>query len=299
MLVRSVILLGILSVSRVAWGAGEAGESDAPVDIVGRVIFIQGTVNGQGPFKCILDTGATETVITPTVARQTKVTSHRVSPNQAKGSVQSIQAGGAGVSNLQVYVFDPPQALSLRLDKGMDYGVILGYTFLYRFVTTIDYAHKAVRFLPAGSAPKLARKAAPGEQRFIVPFEVSGGSILAKGTINGRGTATFLVDTGSAEVLITPKLGKSLGIKAAAEAGHPEVGFATVEQLAFGEATAANVPVIIHALPNEGQAAGRYDGIVGYPFLSNFKVTVNYRDKLLILEPPVAAPAPAAQGEVR
>jgi hypothetical protein len=53
-----------------------------------------------------------------------------------------------------------------------------------------------------------------------------------------------------------------------------------------GAAGVADVPVVIHALPNEGQAAGRYDGIVGYPFLSHFRVTVNYRDKILVLEPP-------------
>jgi len=96
-------------------------------------------------------------------------------------------------------------------------------------------------------------------------------------------------------VLINPKLGKTLGLKATTEAGHPEAGFATVDRMALGEARVADVPIIIHSLPNAGQAAGRYDGIVGYPFLSHFKVTVNYRDKILVLEPPAMDPPQAGQ----
>jgi len=255
---------------------------DVPVEIAGRVILLQAHINGTGPMSFILDTGATETVIVPSAATKAGIVSHRASPTQYKGTVESISVGSAEVNRLDVFVFDPPQALSLRLDKGINYSGILGYTFLSRFITTIDYGRSTVRLVPIASWPKDKWRIPAGA--FVVPCQVAGGSILVRGAVNGRGPVTFVLDTGSAEVLIVPKVAQALGLAQSAAPEYPGVGFSRLERVALGQAGVVDVPAIVHSLPAERQAGYSYDGILGYPFLSHFKVTLNYRDRLLVLE---------------
>ena len=135
-----------------------APSGEIPILIEGRVPFVKGSINGRGPFTFILDTGATETVITPPTAQMLGVRALPVSTRQKKGTVKTLQVGKYELQNLQVYVFDPPQALPLRLDKGMNYHGILGYSFLSRFVTTLDYRNETVRFERAAEYRPAAEK---------------------------------------------------------------------------------------------------------------------------------------------
>jgi len=258
--------------------------AEIPIEIVGKVIFVKGEVNERKPFTLILDTGATETVLTPAAAERAGVKAAG-SGGQRKGLVKSISAAGVTARNLTVCVFDPPQALSLRLDKGMDYHGILGYTFLSRFVTTIDYKRLRVRFVPTASYVREDEKTVAGAGKLVVPFQLNDDLIHAKAEVNGKTAVTFVIDTGSAEVVLLPQSAASLGIEAASLPGYEGIGHTTLDSISLAGARAFRVPVIIHAPPQERRSRPGYDGILGYPFLSNFVVTVNYRDKVLVLEP--------------
>src|SRR2546422_1684859 len=119
--------------------------AEIPFELEGRVIFVKGTINDRGPYTLILDTGATETILTPPTARALGIKAVPAGGHQAIAVAQSIAVGGVSVRNFPVFVFDPPEALSLRLDHGMNYHGILGHSFLSQFVVTIDYRHKTVR----------------------------------------------------------------------------------------------------------------------------------------------------------
>lgn len=275
--------------------AVRAAEAPAiALEIQGRVLFVQSRVNGQGPFNLILDTGATETVLVPPVAAQLGLRGAPVSPRQLKSRVASLAVGGHEARNLPVYIFDPPQALPLRLDKGINYHGLLGHSFLSLFITTIDYGRKTVRFTPLAEAPPTRTLAeAKRAGAMAIAFETRQRLIHVQGAVNGKGPLTFLVDTGSAELLLVPRAAKSLGLATTAPAGgQPDVAFAQLARVTVGGAEVADVPCIVHLLPDAQGAGAAYHGILGYPFLSRFVVTINYRDRLLLLDPlpPAALP---------
>ena len=184
--------------------------------------------------------------------------------------------------DVAVYIFDPPQAIPLRLDKGVNYGGILGYTFLSRYLTTIDYQKLRVRFDPLPAIG--AGGAGPGTGGVHrVAFEVREGLIHAKGSINGSGPLRLVIDTGSAEVLVLPRVADALRLVANDMPNYPGVKLAHLSSVVLGDAQVTNVPAIVHSLEREPAFGLTYDGIVGYPFLSNFLVAINYRDRVLTL----------------
>ena len=280
------------------WGAVQAAsaQQEVPIQVAGRVIFLKGTVNGQGPLTFILDTGATETVLTPRAAQRLGIVARPSPGEQQKSRAGSIAVGDAAVRDLPIRVFDPPQALPLRLDQGVDYNGLLGYTFLERFITSIDYRRLRVRFTPlAAQRSQSGPAGAANPASYPVPFEVRDGLIEAKGYVNGKGPLRLLVDTGSAEILLMPRAAHALDLKASSRPGYPQVCFTTLDSLVLGTVGITNLPAIVHVLPQETTPV-TYDGIVGYPFLSCFHVTINYRDRLLTLAPydraaPESAPA--------
>ena len=255
-----------------------------PFALEGRVMLVQARVNDAGPFPLILDTGATETVLTPPTALKAGVQGRGAAAARQTGVAGRVQLGGVTVKDLPVYIFDPPQALPLRLDQGANYGGILGVTFLRRFVTTLDYAGRRVRFQAVEQFPPLSGAApSPG---VVIPFTTDLGLIHVKGSVNGLGPLRLVVDTGSAEILIVPAAARRLGLKVIPHEQDRTVGFTRLKSLALGTACVTNVPAVVTSLLRETGGSLVYDGLVGYPFLSRFVVTINYRDQQLSLDEP-------------
>lgn len=274
-----------------------------PFQLGGKVIFVDAKINGAGPFRLIVDTGATETVLTPSVARRAGLKTWSATPDQRKGIVKEVAVGSAVVKDLSVFVFDPPQALSLRLDKGMDYGGMLGYTFLSAFVTTLDYKAQRIRFDPmgkkgtaVGSNGHGAPHVEPGTSQTSpaaidtssgpVAFMIKDHLIHVPGTINGKGPLALLLDTGSAEVMVMPGTARRLGlplVPGGGRAGTPAM-FSALDELAIGEVRVQGITAVVGRLGWERSSGVTYDAIVGFPFLSNLVVTINYRDRTLFLQ---------------
>jgi predicted aspartyl protease len=277
-----------------AWGRGlHAAPDEVAFQPAGKLILVTGKINDQGAHNLILDTGATHTVITPPTAEALGLTTYPVGNGQKAALNTSITIGTATASGLTVYVFDPLQAVSLRLDNGINYHGIIGADFLSQFVTTIDYRRNRLSFEPApdASSPTHTPKAASTNDASIrVPFEIVNNLIQAKGTINGRGPLTFLVDTGAAETVITPRAAKALNLKGQSSATQPGVWFVTLEKIAAGKAAMERVPAIIHMPAQENPHSVPYHAILGHSYLSRFKVTINYRAKVLLLEPNDSSP---------
>jgi len=230
-----------------------------------------------------VDTGATETVITPRTARELGVRTSPVSPRQKTGVVRSISVGNATLRDFRVYVFDPPQAVQLRLDKGINYHGILGYTFLSYFIATIDYRAARMVLVPVHSRGKDGFVATDATARVTrVPFKLTNRLIHVKAGVNGAAELPFLVDTGSAEVLLMPRAAAKLGIRGNVLPKHPGARLARLDSVAVGRAQVENVPAVVHMLPRDTRPT--YAGILGTPFLSRFTVTFNYRDRVLLLK---------------
>jgi predicted aspartyl protease len=256
--------------------------------MAGQVMIVSGQINGQGAYNFIIDTGASDTVVTPPTAQALGLKTYAAGAGQKVAVETSVTIGGETVDGLSVYVFDPLQAVSLRLNQGVNYHGIVGYDFLSQFVTTINYRKKIISLLRQppllpGSRPDPQIPASDGSVR--VPFQIVDKMIHVNGYANGRGPLTFLVDTGAAENVMTPQSARAIGLEGKQSSTQPGVAFAALDRLAVGKVELVKVPIVIHMPPQENQRTVGYHGILGYPWLAQFEVTIDYRAKCLLLEP--------------
>ncbi len=262
------------------WGPLARAQDGRPADVVGarlqgRVFFVPVLLNGRGPYPFILDTGATDTVVTPATAVRAGLATRPWSGSQRTAVAATLAVGAAQVERLQVFVFDPPQALALRLNEGLDYGGILGYTFLARFVTTFDYPRGTVRLDPVERVPGGGAAGHP-EGGFAIPFRLIDRLIHVSVAVDETRALTFLLDTGAAETLLMPETAERLRLRGTPVTGDAGWQRVVLGRVALGTVVATDTPAVIHRLPGERSAGASYAGILGYPFLLPYAVTVDY-----------------------
>jgi len=129
-----------------------------------------------------------------------------------------------------------------------------------------------------------------------VGFRLAGAEnplILVPTHVNGRGPFEFILDTGAGMSLLGPRLAGELGIvSSGAREGRGagvrvQVAIARVESLAIGAAKGSAMPVGITAdVDRIGAAVGhRIEGDIGYDFLRAFRLTIDYRRRVVRLAP--------------
>jgi len=258
------------------------------------LILLPVKVNGQGPFEFILDTGAGTSLLSPETAQKVgaKIISAKeghsaggkVSVSLAK--VDSLAVGETKLEDVDVGIVDLSQ---IAKTIGAPIDGDLGYNFLNRFQITIDYGQCEIRFDDPKRADDLGRSA-----RTEVPLRLAHPAkplILVDAYLNGRGPFQFAIDTGTSTTAITPELGKQLGM-AGSPVGpvttggtHVDVTAGSVQAFAIGGAKVDNMAVIVadfFTMLNQAVGA-KLDGIVGYNFLRNYKVVIDYPSEVFRL----------------
>lgn len=119
-----------------------------------------------------------------------------------------------------------------------------------------------------------------------VPIDNLGGVLVVKATIDGRGPFNLVLDTGAGSTVLTPRVFQALrlspsGRGTAAGLGTHSVGeqHVVLDDVEVGAAAARDVAAAIIDLPPDLTYQGKYgtiDGILGYTFMKNFAVTVDY-----------------------
>ncbi|MFQ5776922.1 MAG: TIGR02281 family clan AA aspartic protease [Terriglobia bacterium] len=116
--------------------------------------------------------------------------------------------------------------------------------------------------------------------------------ILVPTFVNGRGPYDFVLDTGASVTVLSAALAQSIGIKSGGAkegmgcgaGGKVELSTGHVKSLAIGGAKQENLQVAIADLSALSQAVGaQLEGIVGYNYLKDFKVTIDYSKTSLSL----------------
>lgn len=201
------------------------GAGETPLRLLGGIPFVDVFVNGQGPFPMVLDSGAAETILTPRLARGLGIDDRAALVAQRRAFV-SLRVAGEEVRRLAVRVLDPPQAAVLRLNHGADYQGLLGYTFLSRFVVTVDDQGNRLALQPGSHPPRFRRAnplldTRPGgpslEDRSAfacrIPMNIRDGLVYVQGHLNGTGPFSMLLDTGSSQVVLRPDLIRRVGLE--------------------------------------------------------------------------------------
>jgi hypothetical protein len=145
----------------------------------------------------------------------------------------------------------------------------------------------------AGAAARKARPA-PERARFAdgqsatVPLEVDNNIIFLHVSVNNSRPLKFLFDTGASVSLIKQSVGDGLGLKPKGRARGDATGGAIevslIEGVTLGAGGAVVSDQLLASMPFE--APVEFDGIIGYDFIKEFVVELDYRARVMRLHNP-------------
>jgi Aspartyl protease len=200
--------------------------------------------------------------------------------------VASLVAGSTRKCDLQVAITDELKRIAAAIGNRVDGS--LGFEFLKDFSVTIDYHAGTIGFSsPSDSSP----------DRLSVhssPFTVATADkplILVQVMVNGHGPFQFVLDTGASRTMLSSDLSKTLGLETTEDApvtgggGQIRILAGKLNSLAVGHAIVRDHAVGVgEFLAMLSRVVGtKLDGIVGYNFLSQFRVTIAFPRRTLEL----------------
>jgi predicted aspartyl protease len=258
------------------------------------LILLPVHVNDRGPFDFILDTGAGTSLLTPELAKQLKVKIVGSKEGQSAGGkvavllakADSLAVGDARIGDVDLGVVDLAhvgKTIGAKIDGD------LGYNFLKHFRVTINYRDCEIRFDDPKRVEAFERAA-----KTEVPIRLASPAkplLLIDVHLNGRGPFQFAIDTGTSTTAITPQLASELGVAnspigtGTTAGAHVDVRAGNIESFQLGGAKIDNMTVVVADFFEMLSAAigAKLDGIVGYNFLRNYKVAIDYPGETLTL----------------
>ena len=258
------------------------------------LILLPVHVNDRGPFDFILDTGAGTSLLSSELAKQLEARVIGSKEGQSAGGkvsvslakVDSLAVGGIKLSDVDVGIVDLAaigKAIGAKIDGD------LGYNFLKHFRVSIDYRDCEIRLDDPKRVESFNRDA-----KTETPIRLASPAkplILVDVHANGRGPFQFAIDTGTSTTAIAPELAKQLGVESspagAGTTGGAPVDFSagSLQLFQLGGAKIDNMAVVVadfFTMLNVAVGA-KLDGIVGYNFLRNYKVVIDYPGETLTL----------------
>ena len=258
------------------------------------LILLPVHVNNRGPFDFILDTGAGTSLLASELAKQLGVKIIGSKEGQSAGGNVSVSltkvdwlaVGETKLDDVDMGVVDLGQigkTIGAKIDGD------LGYNFLKHFRITIDYHDCEILFDDPKRVEVFGRS--PQTEIAIRLAHPAKPLILVDVHANGRGPFQFAVDTGTSTTAITPELAKELNVATSAippvtsGAAPVDVTAGAFQSFQIGGARIDNLAVIVADFFSMlSQAVGaKLDGIVGYNFLRNYKVVIDYPNERLRL----------------
>jgi len=240
---------------------------------------------GSRKFQLILDTGASDSVLTPRYAKELGVSIRRARDRPYERDTVLGRP-------LQFWVDVGSSESASR--TGWEYG-LLGGTFLADYVVELDFPHRHVRFLDPDRVE--VPKEVHAENEAVVPLRVVGNRLIAEVQLDGK-PVDVMVDTGApGTMLLSGKSASKAGFDRPALArmqtggvlGATESELVEAETLALGPFVWKSVPLerLPHGFYNQG---GSSDSLIGYEVLSHFLVRLDYRRKRMWLRRADEAP---------
>lgn len=134
-----------------------------------------------------------------------------------------------------------------------------------------------------------------GKDVVTVPFDLVNNRPFVKLMINGKGPFRFVVDTGASMSVLSDKTAQRLGVKPVARGGNARaiggsglfpILYGVLESLQIGEAKIDTVPIYIRTVhsTDDTPESERSDGYIGLSVLSNYAVTLDYKEQQMIFD---------------
>jgi hypothetical protein len=228
----------------------------------------------------MLDTGASDSVVTPRFARELGVRVRRIKNTPYRRSTRLGR-------DLQFWVDTTSSDTASR--TGWEYG-LLGGEFLDDYVLEIDFPGRRVRFLDPKQYEVPEAVDAPGER--VAPLVRAATRISVPIRVNGH-ELSVLLDTGApGTAILSGKAAGKAGIDVGSLPVFGETGtvlgamktsFYEAADFAFAGFELGTVPVLV-APKGWYNQAGPNDSVVGYDVLAPFVVRIDYRKQRLWLK---------------
>lgn len=273
---------------------GSAGGTVVPISVENGQVIVNVTINGQGPFPMMFDTGGAE-VVTPETATAlglevegsgTATGSGESTVNVALTHIRDMRLGGAELSDLPLPVVPLPRFLTDRGSRPPLAGFV-GYELLARFAVRLDYGSRRLTLAPAHDF----RYEGTGVR---VPLSFVGKIPVLPATADGI-AGCFEIDTGAAGALV---LQRAFVNQHGLEGRHPEglrmkMGgvdgvFETIatrlDRFTIGD---AEIDRPVAEFPSNGKSGlpvPDVDGSMGYQVLRQFVITFDYSHRALWFE---------------
>jgi hypothetical protein len=276
-----------------------APRTTVPFRLLNNHIYIEGTVNGKGPYTFQVDTGG-HTLLSPRVVKEVGL--------RAIGEA-ALGGNGEGQGSFGFVHFDEIAIGGLRLrdqvgfateisQKGVE-GIPIdgqvGFELIRRMVTTIDYAHRVITFT-------VPDRFSPGPDPGVaVPFVFYNTIPNVAGRI-GDLPARLAIDTGARIALdvtspfvaahgLRDRFTKgSLAITGWGVGGPTRSYVVRMPTVAIGAVTIPNAVVDFSTARRGNLSDPNFDGNVGGGLLKRFVITFDYAHQMLYLKR--FAPAP-------
>ncbi len=254
-------------------------------------IMLPTYLNGKGPFDFVLDTGASMSIVTEELAGLIGIEGKE--PKEALGAagkrmttflgrVDSVSIGETKVKNLEVGIMN-------ELPKCVGRGAI-GYNFLKDFILTIDYRSNLLTI----TSP-LDVVSHQADRRTSIPFRLAKPDrpiLLVDVLVNAHRTYPFILDTGASQTVVSPNLAQQMKLintqlgPTIGAGGKVQSSMGRLTSLTLGEAALENMMVVVADIFSAlGQAVeASIDGILGYTFLREFKLEINYPSASLCVD---------------
>jgi predicted aspartyl protease len=227
--------------------------------------------DGYDPFRMMIDTGASDSVLTPRYAQKLGVIVRREQDHPYRHATRLDR-------DLQFWV--DTRSSDTASKTGWEYG-LLGGTFLRDYVMEFDFAAERVRFLH----PERYRvpETTTAENEAVVPIKVVGNRATVEISIGGK-AIKVMIDTGDWNTAVLSGAAASTvgisstplpGMRGGSVWGPMEVEFAEVESLRLGPFELNHVPLVV--APNGWyNMASSTDSVIGYDILAQFTVRIDY-----------------------
>lgn len=127
----------------------------------------------------------------------------------------------------------------------------------------------------------------------VIPFKLlKTGHMTVEVKINDKGPYTLIFDTGAPMNLVNNKVAREAellkGKAAPLFAPFGSKGDVKINKLEVGKGVASNIKAAVMDHPTVALISkhfGPIEGIVGFPFFARYKMTLDYRDQTLTMEP--------------
>ncbi len=284
--------------------AAPAADIEIPFEFIHNQIVVSAGIGSSGPYNFLLDTGTHGTTIDVALARrlhlplETRQVPSAGAGNRAVTARRTvIDAMHLGALELRRLPADALDLAHLARQLGRPLHGALGYGFLDSRIVQVDYFHRRIRLCdasPFGATPTPQ----DSRNRIAFPMVLRAGSalpVLEDCLVDGV-RIPVTIDTGSSLGLILfPQAIRRLGMEQLARQGIPlgAAGYRGQTRLTKGWVRSVKLKTIdlgaievayVEQGYGEGETLERRGGNLGNATLQDFTLTLDYRNRVVVLE---------------